>query len=363
MLAAAVLACTLSGEPMRPSVLGCAVLAALAWAVGSFVVRYYDPWANRCRVEETAMVSLVVLGTAASLGVLKAAFPRVDELPQAGRFFLLLWAPVLALRMLVFRRLDLREPPLEEVLIVGTSAMPRCTAEDLEDRPRARMKVIGYLRLPAEPPCSSIRGTQFIGDADRLEACLRASPVSEVYIAGNATRDGAAMQAAIHTGERFGVPFALPAYSFRLERARPSAVSAVSDGYLHYLTHAPRPYQRSLKRLFDLFAAACALLVLSPLFAVVAALIKLTSRGPVSGKQERVGLRRRLSVRPGLTCIWQVSGRNQISSKEWRFLDMRRRGRQRGGARQPRGPGRVAAGRAAPLSRVKALLRHLRARP
>ena len=32
---------------------------------------------------------------------------------------------------------------------------------------------------------------------------------------------------------------------------------------------------------------------------------------------------RRLSVRPGLTCIWQVSGRNQISFQEWMFLDMR----------------------------------------
>ena len=33
--------------------------------------------------------------------------------------------------------------------------------------------------------------------------------------------------------------------------------------------------------------------------------------------------RRRLSVRPGLTCVWQVSGRNQISFEEWMYLDMR----------------------------------------
>lgn len=31
---------------------------------------------------------------------------------------------------------------------------------------------------------------------------------------------------------------------------------------------------------------------------------------------------RRFSVRPGLTCIWQVSGRNQISFEEWMVLDM-----------------------------------------
>jgi exopolysaccharide biosynthesis polyprenyl glycosylphosphotransferase len=32
--------------------------------------------------------------------------------------------------------------------------------------------------------------------------------------------------------------------------------------------------------------------------------------------------RRRLSVRPGLTCVWQVSGRNAISFEEWMYLDM-----------------------------------------
>ena len=32
--------------------------------------------------------------------------------------------------------------------------------------------------------------------------------------------------------------------------------------------------------------------------------------------------RRRLSVRPGLTCVWQVSGRNHISFEQWMLLDM-----------------------------------------
>jgi len=32
--------------------------------------------------------------------------------------------------------------------------------------------------------------------------------------------------------------------------------------------------------------------------------------------------RRRLSVRPGLTCFWQVQGRNNIGFDEWMYLDM-----------------------------------------
>jgi exopolysaccharide biosynthesis polyprenyl glycosylphosphotransferase len=167
----------------------------------------------------------------------------------------------------------------------------------------------------------------------------------------------------------------------------------------------------AIKRLFDIVSSSAGLLVLSPLLLMVALLIKLTSRGPIFFKQQRVGLhgktfnmlkfrsmvvnaeelkaklealneqtgpvfkikndpritrigrfirkysidelpqllnvlrgemsvvgprpplpkevekyaawqRRRLSVRPGLTCIWQVSGRNQISFEEWMYLDM-----------------------------------------
>jgi exopolysaccharide biosynthesis polyprenyl glycosylphosphotransferase len=33
--------------------------------------------------------------------------------------------------------------------------------------------------------------------------------------------------------------------------------------------------------------------------------------------------RRRLSVRPGLTCVWQVSGRNRVSFQTWMLLDLR----------------------------------------
>jgi exopolysaccharide biosynthesis polyprenyl glycosylphosphotransferase len=408
LLAVIVTAAVFSGS-LRWSAVGCALCAALFWSVQSFVVRYYDPWANRSGVEETAMVSLLVLGVASAMWLLQFALP----LPlRVEHFFLALWPLILAPRMFLFRTLDLQELPAEEVLILGAGAMGRCTAEDLEDRPRARRKVVGHLRFPDEANISHVRDAPVRGVCGDLEQWLRALPLHEVYIAGDAARHAREMQAAIRTCERFGVPFALPAYSFRLGRARPATPSAVSDGYLHYVTHAPRPYQRSLKRLFDIFAATAAFIVLAPLMAAVAAAIKLTSRGPLFFKQERVGLhgrpfhmlkfrsmvanaeglqhtlkalneqsgpvfkikndpritpigrfirkysidelpqlinvlrgdmsivgprppvpkevaqyegwqRRRLSVRPGLTCIWQVSGRNQISFKEWMYLDMR----------------------------------------
>ena len=32
--------------------------------------------------------------------------------------------------------------------------------------------------------------------------------------------------------------------------------------------------------------------------------------------------RRRLSIRPGLTCLWQISGRNSINFQQWMELDL-----------------------------------------
>jgi len=48
-------------------------------------------------------------------------------------------------------------------------------------------------------------------------------------------------------------------------------------------------YPAGLKRCIDVAGSLAALLVLSPLFAIIAALIKLTSQGPVFFKQKRVG--------------------------------------------------------------------------
>jgi lipopolysaccharide/colanic/teichoic acid biosynthesis glycosyltransferase len=47
-------------------------------------------------------------------------------------------------------------------------------------------------------------------------------------------------------------------------------------------------------------------------------------RPPLRAEVERYERwqRRRLSMKPGITCLWQVSGRNQIGFDEWMRLDL-----------------------------------------
>ena len=48
-------------------------------------------------------------------------------------------------------------------------------------------------------------------------------------------------------------------------------------------------YPKSMKRLFDIVASGCGLIVLSPLFIILAIWIKFDSKGPVFYRQVRVG--------------------------------------------------------------------------
>jgi exopolysaccharide biosynthesis polyprenyl glycosylphosphotransferase len=384
-------------------------VAGLGWLLVGTALCLYDPrFSDRAPLDDLALVSITVVSITGVLYLERLLIAGGMPVVALSFFPLLLWMSVVGLRQMVFRRLAVREEPIDEALIIGIGAMGRLTGEHLADHGRRR--VTGYLAFGTEQVTPASPQPE-LGRVDHLEEVLCKVPVDIVYIAGNVQKYGQEMQAAIKLCERFGIPFALPAHPFRMDRARPEHTHAVGDGYLHFVTHAPAPHQMAIKRLFDIISSAAALVMLSPLLLTVALIIKLTSRGPIFFKQKRVGLhgkpfnmlkfrsmvinaeelkaklealneqtgpvfkmkndpritsigrfirkysidelpqllnvlrgemsvvgprpplpkevakyaawqRRRLSVRPGLTCIWQVSGRNQISFEEWMYLDM-----------------------------------------
>ncbi len=407
---ASLFACSLPGEPGLHWMVAAAMGAGsqLIWTLGGRALRHYDAWNGRGIKGDVALTFILFAALFGAMGALRWFAPRYAAVSDLGRFAVVAVPLILWLR-LTTSWLRRREVPVEPVLIVGIGPLGRHTGLEIRDR-KDHHQVLGYLRF-ADEPLHGRLPAPVLGAADDLEACLKKHVVSEVYIAGNGDSQRAEMQQAIRSLERFGIPFALPACGFRFGRARPEHEKAVADGYVHYLSIRHRPLQLGLKRLFDIAASAVALTVLSPLMIVVAVLVKITSRGPILFKQERVGRhgrpfnmlkfrsmvenaeqlkkrliamneqtgpvfkmqrdpritpvgrfirrysidelpqlinvlrgemsivgprpplpaevakyeawqRRRLSVRPGLTCVWQVSGRNRISFEEWMYLDM-----------------------------------------
>jgi exopolysaccharide biosynthesis polyprenyl glycosylphosphotransferase len=382
-------------------------IALGVWMLGARVLRHYDAWSEGL-FGELAVTSVLVISVAVALQLLNQV-PGNERFSGVGTFLLLTWPAVWFVRSAVVAFRAWRHSPPEQVLIIGTGPLGRVTGEDVRDASKRR-QLFGYLGWTDEVKPRRLPAPS-LGRCDELENCLKQNAIAEVYIAGNPAKNGEAMQSAIRTCERFGVPFALPAYGFRLSRARPVNGQGLRDGYVHFLNVEHKPVQMVVKRLFDIAASALALWILSPIILAAALLIKLTSPGPIFFKQQRVGMhgrtffmlkfrsmvanaeemkkrlladneqngpifkikkdpritpvgrfirkfsidelpqlinvlrgemsivgprpplpsevaqyepwqRRRLSVRPGLTCLWQVSGRNKIGFQDWMYLDM-----------------------------------------
>jgi len=392
-------------DALRLSVLG---IGLLAWILAGTALRHYDPLAVRALFDDLAMVGVLVLSQVTILAVF-AVTPEIG-LASIG-WFVAFELPLAFLARIALRPFLAREGPTEEILVVGVGPLGRTTAADIA-RDRRRQRVVGHLTLPGESAPASFHG-KVLGASSELARVLAEVPVDEVYLAGLPARHGESLQAAIKVCETLGVPFALPQYGFRFDRALPlDASAAATDGYSHFVAMQPKPAQLALKRLFDIVVSGTALWLLLPLLVTIAALVRLSSRGPIFFKQQRVGRfgrpfhmlkfrsmvldaeaqraklealneqagpvfkmardprvtplgrflrkhsldelpqiinvlrgdmsivgprppipsevakyqawqRRRLSVRPGLTCIWQVSGRSQISFDDWMYLDMR----------------------------------------
>ncbi len=384
-------------------------VATALWLLVSRAVSQYSATNGRGLREDLALTLVMVTAVVAPIGMLILVFPQVGATLHQGRALIALLPTVLVWRLGCVG-LWLRKGQLGvDVLIVGSGPLGRLTGRELGES-RVPRHVLGYLRFDDEAPDARLHAPLW-GTVGDLEATLRRRPIDEVYLASTGRRHSADVQAAIRTCETLGVPFALPVCSYRLTRARVTPDSANADGYSHFLTVHVKPLQWFLKRFFDIATSFVALALLSPVLLTAAALVKLTSRGPILFRQARVGLHgrtfhmlkfrsmvanadrikasllaeneqsgpvfkmkrdprvtavgrfmrkhsidelpqivnvlrgdmsivgprpalpdevaryeawqlRRLSVRPGLTCVWQVSGRNEISFLEWMLLDM-----------------------------------------
>jgi exopolysaccharide biosynthesis polyprenyl glycosylphosphotransferase len=409
LLAACAAATKPAGQPWHWLVfLGMWAGSNFVWMFGGRVLRHYDSWNGRALAGDVVLTGTLFAAMLAAMATLRLFVGAYAAGSQLDRFVLVALPCILWLRSTT-SWLHRREIPIRQVLIVGVGPLGRHTSLEIRDQ-NGQRRVLGHLRFNDEEVHDRLLA-EILGTAADLEDILKKHVVAEVFVAGNGDSQRAEMQSCIRVLERFGIPFALPASGFRFGRARPAHERAVADGYIHYLSVRHKPVQLALKRLLDVGASSVALALLSPLMISVAVLIKLTSRGPILFKQQRVGRhgrpfnmlkfrsmvvnaeelkaklmalneqagpvfkmrsdpritavgrfirkfsidelpqlvnvlrgemslvgprppvpsevakyeawqRRRLSVRPGLTCVWQVSGRNEISFEEWMYLDM-----------------------------------------
>ncbi len=168
------------------------------------------------------------------------------------------------------------------VLIIGAGKLGKQVANVIEQSPEANMKVCGFLD---ENKAWTLGDTPVLGSLESdIESIVRKYNISEVIVALNDVMDDDLSAKLDNLPVQVRV---VPNY-VNLGLFRP--IETITD---LPLLEAHRPamgkWERRMKRAFDFTVAASVLLLIFPVFALLAIAIKLDSEGPVFFKQDRMG--------------------------------------------------------------------------
>jgi exopolysaccharide biosynthesis polyprenyl glycosylphosphotransferase len=233
-----------------------------------------------------ALVPLVFSGRSPSVFVFFAQVWAFQTLILViFRFFLRRFLRYIRSRGYNFRR----------VLIVGCNERAAKLAQEIESSPHLGLHILGFIDAPngnghpaPDYPFS------VLGTLDDLEKIARKQVIDEIFIRLPIKSFYSEIARILHFCETVGVEAKLPTDLFDL----PHSKSGVSEEFglpiIDLYTSPKMSGQLLIKRAMDVVISLSVLLACLPVFAVVALLIKTTSRGPIFFTQQRVGYNGRL---------------------------------------------------------------------
>ena len=310
------------------------------------------------------------------------------------------------------RRLRLQGLNIKTLLIVGGGPRAKWFANEVRQRSDLGYRIVGYVDDETNFNGHGIKGVPRLGDVGDLPSLTAHDVIDEVFVALPIKSQYSNIETAITLLEEQGIIVHLFSDPFQHELARSRPSEFAGTPLLSFHCAPPITWRTELKRLIDIVVAVIMLVLLLPLWLLVALAIKLDSEGPVFFVQERVGFnkrrfrifkfrtmhqdaearmkeiehlnektgpifkikndprttrlgkwlrktsidelpqlanvllgdmsivgprplsvrdasrmeeawqKRRFSVKPGLTCLWQVSGRSNLSFEQWMQLDL-----------------------------------------
>jgi sugar transferase (PEP-CTERM system associated) len=187
-----------------------------------------------------------------------------------------------------FEWISQRVAPPERLLLVGVGSASITLARELAERTERAIEVVGFVCPEADR--AGAPGANIIGTIEDIPAIVRARGVDRVVVSLADARGKLPMDKLLEM-KLDGVTFdhlasVYEQYTGRIavENLRPSWL-IFSEGF------RKSRWLRAAKRSLDVLGAGLALMVLLPVMAIVAGLVKATSPGPIFYGQRRVGLR------------------------------------------------------------------------
>lgn len=262
------------------------------------------------------------IGKAVALGtLLLASLALVLSLSAVNRVFLGTffvvalvgtWAMRGMLRLLL-EEVRRRGRNLRNVVIVGCGPRGAFLGRRIRQRPDLGYLLLGYIDdIPAPESPAHGGPEKRLGALSDARDVLTRLAVDEVVVALPVKSYYDKISEIIAMSEELGLIVRMPADFFRLEVAQADVDYLDRIPIVTLRTPSPTSGGLLLKRAIDMVASGAALVLLSPLFLLLAAWIKLDSNGPVFFAQERIGSgRRKISMLKFRTMVQGAEARQK----------------------------------------------------
>ena len=266
---------------------------AVVWPLVYYFYGLYQVRRSRSSVEEgLAVFVATALATLLLIGI--ATFSRGFDYSRAVLvlFFATDVLLVFAGRTAIRRYLEeawRHGYGVRRVLVVGAGRLGRAVVDKLADHPEAGLRSVGFVDDDPAKSAMSYRGVPVVGITAEAARIVEEKRVDAVFLAlpleAHRTMLAVLKDVARTVADVRVVPDLLQHITFR------AGVEDLDGLPVVHLTQVPLTGWMSLvKRTLDLAIAATALVLLSPLFAVIALAIRLSEGPPVLYRQQRMGL-------------------------------------------------------------------------
>ena len=267
-----------------------AVLPLQAFAfqlVGLYRIRRERSKADEAFAQAQGITLTAILLVATTFFIRSESYSRLVMVVFWGLDLIFVFGVRLGIRE-ILRHLRRRGRFLRHVLIVGAGALGREVAQTLRGHPELGLRVVGFLDDHLTVG-ERIEGREVLGGCDAVRSVVQSHRVSQIFIALPLEAHQELMKILNSLeGELVDVKVVPDILQFITLH---SAVEELDGLPIIGLSESPiTGWPRVLKRFLDLSCAALGLLLLSPVLALIAFAIKLSSHGPILYGQERMGL-------------------------------------------------------------------------
>jgi exopolysaccharide biosynthesis polyprenyl glycosylphosphotransferase len=176
----------------------------------------------------------------------------------------------------------------QNALIFGTGEVGLLVANKLKRHPEARLNIVGF--VDESPPANSTRlgGLKFLGDESKLLDIIKKYNIRHIIIAFS-TASHEKLLKLIRQCDSCNVEFSIVPRLFEIITAQ-SDLKEIEGVPLVCLRKVKLTrLQWLIKRSIDVIVSGLLLLILVPIFLLIALVIRIDSPGPAFFRQERVG--------------------------------------------------------------------------